>query len=73
MTEQDKKDADLIIVAAVEEYGWRHKMPSKDVIKLFRKHGILKLIRSQYDVLHMLDLGEGALFAEDILNGTAYE
>lgn len=73
MTAQDKKDADLIVVAAVEEYGWRHKMSSQDVIKLFNEHGILKLIRSQYEVLHMLDLGEGALFAEEILNEAAYE
>lgn len=69
MSIQDERDANLIVVATVEEYGRRHQMSTKDVIKLFNDHHLVELIRSQYDVLHMLDLGEGASFVEDVLKG----
>lgn len=69
MKSQRERDADLIIVASVEEYGMRHHMPVKEVLPLFEKHNIFALLRSQYDVLHMMDLSEGADVAESILQG----
>ncbi|MCI9196919.1 MAG: DUF3791 domain-containing protein [Lachnospiraceae bacterium] len=69
MKGQRERDADLIVVAAVEEYGLRHRMPVKDVLSLFKKNDIMDLIRSQYEVLHMMDLSEGADLAESVLRG----
>ncbi len=68
---QEEREANLIVVAAVEEYSLRHHMPVKEVVSLFKRHGITVLLRSQYEVLHMMDLGEGANFAESVLEGTA--
>lgn len=69
MKGQRERDADLIVVAAVEEYGLRHCMPVKDVLSLFKKHDIMGLLRSQYEVLHMMDLSEGVDLAESALRG----
>lgn len=71
MSEQDKKDCNLIIVSVVENYADKHNMSSKDVLLLFRKHNLLETIRSQYSVLHMLDLDEAEEFAEELLEGKA--
>lgn len=67
MSEQDTKDCNLIVVAAVEEYAQKHQMKTEQVLQLFNQHNIIPAIRSQYAVLHMLDLDEAALFAEDRL------
>lgn len=71
MNRQEEREANLIVVAAVEEYGLRHKMSVKEVLSLFEKYNIADLLRSQYEVLHMMDLGEGADFAESLLQGAA--
>ena len=42
-----------------------------DVIRLFNQHDIISAIRSQYAVLHMLDLDEAEEFAEDMLERAA--
>lgn len=70
MSRQEERDTNLIVVAAVEEYGLRHKMQVKEVLSLFQRHNIGALLRSQYEVLHMMDLSEGADFAEDVLQET---
>ena len=67
MSDQDIKDCNLIVVAAVEKYAQKHNMKTENVLQLFDKHNIIPVIRSQYAVLHMLDLEEAALFAEDML------
>jgi len=60
-------DQNLMIVYAVEGYSQRHNLPVKDVITLFRKHGINQLIRKNYNALHIQDLDESISFAEDVL------
>jgi len=69
MSEQDKRDCNLIIVSVVENYADKHNMTSKDVLLLFKQYNLLETIRSQYDVLHMLDLDEAEEFAEELLQG----
>lgn len=64
---QDEHDANTIIVATVEEYAHKHDMSTSAVIALFREGDMFSLLRSQYEVLHTLDLSEGAAFAEDVL------
>jgi len=56
-----------LIVCAVEGYSHRHNLPEKDIVILFRKHGINHLIRKNYDALHTQDLDESIFFAEDVL------
>ena len=67
MSEHDIKDCNLLVIAAVEEYAQKHNMKTENVLQLFGKHNVIPAIRSQYAVLHMLDLDEVALFAEDML------
>ncbi len=69
MNRQKERDSNLIVVATVEEYSSRHHMSVKEVLSLFEQYDITDLLRSQYEVLHMMDLGEGANFAESVLQG----
>lgn len=69
MQKEKERDANLIFVAAVEEYGLRHQMQVKDVLSLFAEYNIFSMLRLQYEVLHTMDLGEGADFAESVLQG----
>ena len=71
MSEQDIKDCNFLVIAAVEGYAHKHGLMVADVIKLFNKHDIISAIRSQYSVLHMLDLDEAVEFAEDMLERAA--
>jgi hypothetical protein len=67
MTEVEREQ-NLILVYAVEGYSQRHNLPEKDVAVLFRKHGINRLIRKNYNALHTQDLDESISFAEDVLS-----
>ena len=67
MTETER-EKNLMFVYAVEGYSQRHNLPEKDVLTLFRKHGINYLIRKNYNALHTQDLDESISFAEDILS-----
>ncbi len=71
MSEQDKRDGNLIVISVVENFASKHNMSSKDVLVLFKQHNLLETIRSQYAVLHMLDLDEAEEFAEEVLRGKA--
>ena len=71
MSEQDSKDCNFIVIAAVEGYAQKHGLTVADVIKLFNQHDIISAIRSQYAILHMLDLDEAEGFAEDLLKRAA--
>ena len=71
MSEQDIKDCNFLVIAAVEGYAQKHGLMVAEVIKLFNQHDIISAIRSQYSVLHMLDLDEAEGFAEDLLKRSA--
>ena len=71
MSEQDIKDCNFLVIAAVEGYDQKHGLTVADVITLFNQHDIISAIRSQYSVLHMLDLDEAEGFAEDLLKRAA--
>ena len=62
-----ERDQNLMVVYAVEGYSHQHNMSVKDVIILFRKHGIYQLIRKNYNALHTQNLDECVSFAEDVL------
>ncbi|MDR1836117.1 MAG: DUF3791 domain-containing protein [Treponema sp.] len=66
MTETEREQ-NLMIVYAVEGYSQRHNLPEKDVLALFRKNGINRLIRKNYNALHTQGLDESISFAEDVL------
>jgi len=61
-------DQNLMFVYAVEGYSQAHNMPEKDVIALFKKHGISQLIRENYNALHTQDFDESISFTEDVLS-----
>jgi hypothetical protein len=67
---QDAEDADLIVVAALEEYSRRHGLDTHEAYALFQDAGVFASIRSGYDVLHTLDLDEAADYADDCLEAS---
>ncbi|MDO4178061.1 MAG: DUF3791 domain-containing protein [Phascolarctobacterium sp.] len=67
MSEQAIKDSNLIFVATVEQYALKHKMSTEKALQIFAKHNLFSLLRSQYEVLHMLDFDDAVEFAEDVL------
>ncbi|GHV41596.1 hypothetical protein FACS1894187_23420 [Synergistales bacterium] len=62
-----KEDENLMVVAAVEGYSFKHNMASKDAFDLLARYNVLNLIRSQYDTLHTQGLDENVSFAEDVI------
>jgi hypothetical protein len=64
---ETEREQNLMIVYAVEGYSQRHNLPEKDVLALFRKNGINRLIRKNYNALHTQGLDESISFAEDVL------
>lgn len=67
MQEHRNQEENLIIVSTVEEYALKHQMSASDVLHLFSKYNIQSILRSQYEVLHMLDLSESLEFVENYL------
>jgi len=63
-----RRDENLLVVFAVEEYARRHGIAASDTLGIFLKFGITESIRRCYDTLHTQDINECVSFAEDILN-----
>jgi len=61
------QDENLLVVAAVEGYSRRHRIPAHETIQTFARHDVLRLIRESYPVLHTQSLDESVGFAEDVL------
>ena len=69
---QDRKDDEnLMIVSTAEEYAFLHHMNMVEVLGLFKKNNINSTLRSQYDVLHMLDIRDSVSLVEKILGRQA--
>lgn len=62
-----RQEENLIVISTVEEYALKHHMSVPDVVRLFMLNRIPSLLRSQYDVLHMMDLSESLDLAESVL------
>ena len=62
-----EEDEKLIYVSTVEEFAFRHGLPVCDVLRLFKKNSIEKVLKSQYEVLHMLDISDSVSMVESIL------
>ena len=61
------RDENLLVVAAVEGYSRRHRMPARETIALLTRHGLMNLVRSNYRTLHTQSLDESVEFVEDVL------
>jgi len=64
---QTKREENILVVVAVEEYSRRHGVPAHETLNLFLKFGVTDLIRQCYDTLHTQDIFECVNFAEDVL------
>jgi hypothetical protein len=64
---QIEHDANLMLVAAVEEYSLKYCLTPRDTLALFIRENIHSLIRKHYAALHTQSLDESFYFAEDIL------
>ena len=67
MSELRRQEENLIVVSTVEEYAFKHNMQVSQVLRLFSIHHIQQMLRSQYEVLHMLDLSEALDYVEQII------
>ena len=68
--DEESREENLLVVAAVEGYSRRHRVPARNTIKLFSHKGLLDLIRDNYPTLHTQSLEESVSFAEDVLAHT---
>ena len=68
MDDENTRDENLLVVAAVEGYSRRHHIPASEAIDMFYNRGLLRLIRENYPVLHTQSLDESVDFAEDVLD-----
>jgi hypothetical protein len=64
---QDERDANLLVVWAVESYARNHGITGAETMRLFQKADLLDKIRSSYPALHTQDLDYTAEFAEAVL------
>ena len=62
-----RREENLLVVVAVEEYSRRHRISAHETLELFLKFNITDLIRKCYNTLHTQDIYECVEFAEDIL------
>ena len=71
MSEYRTQEENLILISTVEEYAFKHKIEVRNVLDMFYKNNIPQLLRSQYEVLHMMDLSDSLYFVEDYLEKTS--
>ena len=64
---QQQRDANLMLVIAVELYAKKYNMPTAASFAIFQQNSINTLIRKHYDALHTQSLDESFYFAEDII------
>ena len=67
-----EKDENLIIIGTIEGFAFNHNISSSNAFKIFEKYDLIKLIRSQYDVLHTQSLEESIGFIEDVVRRKEY-
>lgn len=65
---QTEMDKNLLVVTAVEGYAQKHNLSEEDVYRKFNQHGILNLVRQEYDALHTQPLEETVDFVEDVMS-----
>ncbi|GMO38147.1 MAG: hypothetical protein Ta2B_17870 [Termitinemataceae bacterium] len=63
----EPKDANLLVIVAVEGYAQRHNMSEKEVFALMQKYEINSMLRSAWDVLHTQAIEESIDYVEDVL------
>ncbi|MDR2610300.1 MAG: DUF3791 domain-containing protein [Clostridiales Family XIII bacterium] len=66
MTQTDRTK-NLIVVAALDRYADMHGISNLKAFEIFRRYGLLELLRDNYETLHTQDIFEGALFADDYI------
>ncbi|GHT41501.1 hypothetical protein FACS189437_08480 [Bacteroidia bacterium] len=64
---QQRRDENLMLVSAVEQYANQYNIPTAVALNLFGKYWINTLIRHHYNALHTQSLDECFHFADDIL------
>lgn len=67
-----EKDQNLLIIEAIEGFAFNHNISSRNAFEIFEKYDLIKLIRSQYDVLHTQSLEESIEFIEDVVRRKEY-
>ncbi len=65
--DQTEKDKNLLVVAAVEGFAENHHLPEDEVYERFSRHGVIDLVRAEYDALHTQSLEETVRFVEDVM------
>lgn len=64
---QTEKDKNLLVVTAVGGFAEKHHLSEEEVYKKFSRHGIIDLVRKEYDALHTQPLEETVRFVEDVM------
>ena len=64
---QQYRDENLMLVAAVERYAQKYRIPTAVSFAVFRQYDINTLIRKHYNALHTQPLDESFYFAKDVI------
>lgn len=66
--DQSEKDKNLLVVTAIEGFAEKHQILEEKVYEKFSRHGIIDLVRAEYDALHTQPLEETVQFVEDVMS-----
>jgi hypothetical protein len=64
---QIEREKNLIIVAALDRYADMYEIGVLDAFDIFKRYGLLDILRDNYGTLHTQGLFEGASFADDYI------
>ena len=67
-----ENDKNLLVIEAIEGFAFNHNISSSESLEIFNKYDLIKLIRSQYDVLHTQSLEESIEFIEAVVRRKEY-
>lgn len=65
--DQSEKDKNLLVVTAVGGFAEKHHLSEDEVYERFSRHGIIDLVRAEYDALHTQPLEETVRFVENVM------
>ncbi len=67
-----EREANFMVVAAIEGYSHRHGLSTKETYWRFRIHNVIHMLRDNYDELKAQSIDQYIDFCEDILRRNGY-
>ena len=72
MISNRERDMNLMVVAAIEGYAYRHGITTGETYWTFRIHNVINMIRMNYMELYNLDTDQYIDYCDEILRRAIY-